>query len=91
MKFKKAILGISYTILLVLCTLTTVYAQPGSGDEGTPCSPDDTTDCTTPLDNWVFILVAIALVFVTINLYRKQKLEGTYYLKKRLIQFKLCV
>jgi len=72
-KYKKYIPGIFLTFLLLVITAINTYAQPGGGT--LPCDPDETDDCTTPLDNWVFILVAIALIFVTMHLYRKQKLE----------------
>ena len=40
----------------------------GSGD------PDDPTTC--PLDSWVMILVAAALIFVTLRLYKQQKAQN---------------
>lgn len=60
------------TIFLVLINLS-CFAQVtnpcgGSGD------PDDPTTC--PLDSWVLVLVAAALIFVTLQLYRQQKTQN---------------
>jgi hypothetical protein len=56
------------TILLLLLNVSG-FAQvtnPGNGDCGGGPDP-------CPLDTWVVVLVAGALLFTTIHLYRKQK------------------
>jgi hypothetical protein len=46
-----------------------LYAQPGE-----PCGGnDDDGTCPSPLDTWVLVFAAIALVFTAVYLYRKQK------------------
>ena len=71
MKFKVFLVA----AILVILSSVSVMAQVenpcgGSGD------PDDPTTC--PLDSWVMVLVAAAIVFVTIQLHRQQesKLPG---------------
>ena len=60
---KKRVFGIT---LLLAISVHHLFAQ-GT----TPCDPDDPSTC--PLDTWVWILVAAALIFATAQLYRKQK------------------
>jgi len=60
------------TMLLLVLVNLSCFAQlenPCGGDG----DPDDPTTC--PLDTWVLILVAGALVFATLHLYRQQKLN----------------
>jgi hypothetical protein len=52
--------------LLLMLNVVMLYAQPGE-----PCAGVD-PDETCPLDTWVIILAAAALVFATIHLYRKR-------------------
>jgi len=58
------------TLLLLLINVCSLFAQ------GTPCGdsgdPDDLTTC--PIDAWVWILVAAALIFATAQLYHRQKM-----------------
>jgi hypothetical protein len=62
-------------LLFLFANVTVLFAQllggPGSGacDNADP----DTSDC--PLDSWVIILVACALVFAVFHLYQKQKVQ----------------
>lgn len=59
------------TLLLLLVNVCNLFAQ------GTPCGdsgdPDDPTTC--PIDTWVWLLVAAALIFAIMQLYRRQKSE----------------
>ena len=59
---------IKFLILLFCFTMlsTLTYAQE------IPCDPDDPTGCATPLDTWIYVLVAIALYFAYRQL-QKQK------------------
>ena len=60
------------TILLLVLVNLSCFAQfenPCGGDG----DPDDPTTC--PLDTWVLILVAGALIFATLHLYRRQKAQ----------------
>ena len=43
-----------------------------SGTPGGDCGFAD-VDTTCPIDTWVYILAAVALVFAAVHLYRKQK------------------
>jgi len=58
------------TLLLLLINVCNLFAQ------GTPCGdsgdPDDPVTC--PIDAWVWILVAVALIFATVQLYHRQKM-----------------
>jgi hypothetical protein len=56
------------TFILSILSVVSVFAQENPcGDLG----PDDV--CPVPLDTWVWVLVAAALVFVTVQLHRKQR------------------
>jgi hypothetical protein len=58
------------TLLLVVINISRLFAQ-GCG----PPDPDsgDIGDC--PLDTWVLVLAAIALIFVTIQLYNRRRVD----------------
>jgi hypothetical protein len=74
---------ISLSLLFLFVNIVTLFADPGgTGDPGDGSGPGlgacggadpDTSNC--PLDNWVIILVACALVFAVLHLYRKQKAQ----------------
>ncbi|CAN5260793.1 hypothetical protein BH09BAC6_BH09BAC6_13880 [soil metagenome] len=55
------------TLTLLLLNVFCLFAQPGE-----PCGGTD-PDAVCPLDTWVFVLAAAALLFTTLHLYRKQK------------------
>lgn len=55
------------TLTFLLLNVVFVFAQPGE-----PCGGTD-PDAVCPLDTWVFVLAAGALLFTTLHLYRKQK------------------
>jgi hypothetical protein len=58
-------------LLLLLVNFNNLFAQ------GTPCGNAGDPDAPAcPLDTWVMVLVAVALIFVTMQLYRKQKLQN---------------
>jgi hypothetical protein len=67
----------SLTFIFLLVSVSTVLAQcedETTSPGGTPGDPDNPwVQC--PLDTWVIVLVAAALIFTVIHLYRKQKLE----------------
>ncbi len=54
--------------VLLLLMLNVVIASA----QGIPCGGDD-PDATCPLDAWVIVLAAFALILATIHLYRNQK------------------
>ena len=65
---------ISLSVLLLLMTsITSVFAQPGGQqycDDGvTPYTPDG-----CPIDTWVIVLVVAAGIFVGYKLYHRNKL-----------------
>lgn len=51
--------------------------------DGEDCSGGDPVNgtCPTPLDTWVIVLAATALIFTSIYLYRKQKKQNQAALK----------
>jgi len=58
-------------LLLLLISITNVFAQPGGGEtcpDGTPYTPDG-----CPLDTWVIVLVVAASIFVAYKLYRRNR------------------
>ena len=64
------------TVLVSALTLSqlTLFAQDEPGDlPSDGCDPFDTS-CATPLDTWVYVLVALALYFAYRHL-KKQKLS----------------
>ncbi|MES2377651.1 MAG: hypothetical protein V4553_13790 [Bacteroidota bacterium] len=64
------------TFIFLLAGLSTVFAQceDDTGPGSLPGDPDNPwVQC--PLDTWVVVLAAAALIFTVIHLYRKQKLE----------------
>jgi len=63
MRIRKA-LG---ALFLLTFNCAVLYAQPGE-----PCGGTD-PDAVCPLDTWVFVLAAVAIVFAFIHLSRKQK------------------
>lgn len=54
------------TVALLVINTTVLLAQ------GLPCSDTD-PDATCPLDSWVVVLAAAALLFAAWHLHRKQK------------------
>lgn len=67
----KRSLGIFFLFLLI--SLNAVSQCTGDpSDPGTPIDVDD-PPCSVPLDNWVIVLVIIALVYAGYQLHRKQK------------------
>ena len=46
-------------------------------DIGEPCDNSDPLDnnCAVPIDDWIWVLVGIVVVFTFINLHKKQKLN----------------
>jgi len=57
----------SWALLLLILNTAVLYAQPGE-----PCGGTD-PDSTCPLDTWVIVLAAIAVIFAVSRLHRKQK------------------
>ena len=51
----------------LVCNAALLFAQPGE-----PCGGTD-PDATCPLDSWVWVLAAAAVVFAATHLHRKQK------------------
>ena len=66
---KKISIYLFATLSVVLLNIVTVMADP-TGSDPLPCDPDD-PNC--PLDTWVIVLAAVALVAAVIHLHRKQK------------------
>ncbi len=64
---KVKILGL--TLLLLLINFYSLFAQ------GVPCDDPDDPACNSPLDAWVLILVGIFLIYTTLKLYQKKKLQ----------------
>jgi hypothetical protein len=64
---KKLLLTFVFSIIAV----TTLFASTGVDPGDFPC--EDIDGCPTPLDTWVMVLAAIALIFTTTYLYHKQK------------------
>lgn len=64
------------TLILVFLIAGTVplFAQL-LGDPGLPCDGAD-IDGGCPLDTWIIILAAVALILTTLYLYRKQRTES---------------
>jgi hypothetical protein len=54
-------------LLLLILNTVTLYAQIGE-----PCGGVD-PDATCPLDTWVIVLAAAAVIFAVMHLNRKQK------------------
>lgn len=69
---------LAFITTLFILNIVSLYAvagpgEPGSGDCG-PTDPNAGPDCVpSPLDSWVIFLAAVALIFTTIYLLRKQK------------------
>ncbi|QKJ30952.1 hypothetical protein HQ865_14735 [Mucilaginibacter mali] len=64
----KALLALT---ILLICSVATVWAQvPCSGDPDDPGY--DPNGCPAPLDTWVIVLVALALVLGYRHLQKKQ-------------------
>jgi hypothetical protein len=47
-----------------------------SSAQDLPCDGSDPYDTDCPLDTWVWVLAAIALIFGAIQLYRQQKIHS---------------
>jgi len=58
----------SGALLLLILSTAVLYAQPGE-----PCGGTD-PDATCPLDTWVLVLAAIAVIFAVTRLYRGQRI-----------------
>lgn len=71
MKWCKA-LSLFFTFLFI--SIVTMAQDCGDGP-GLPGQDVDAATNGCPLDTWVIVLVGIALVFTTTQLYRKQQLE----------------
>jgi hypothetical protein len=71
MKCCKAI-GLFFTFLFI--SITTMAQDCGDGP-GLPGQDVDAVTNGCPLDTWVVVLVGAALIFTTVQLYRKQQLE----------------
>jgi|EndMetStandDraft_4_1072995.scaffolds.fasta_scaffold00812_10 hypothetical protein len=61
------------TILILVLPLT-MLAQ-GIGE---PCDDSDPFDNYCPIDNWVWVLVGVCMVFTVINLYKKQNAKTEF-------------
>ena len=71
MKCCKAI-GLLFTFLFISIAS---MAQDCMDGPGLPGQDVDAVGNGCPLDTWVIVLVGAALIFTTIQLYRKQQLE----------------
>ena len=59
---------------LLMLNVIVLYAQPGL-----PCGGnDDDGTCPSPLDTWVVVLAAIALIFAVRHLYKKQRSQVSF-------------
>ena len=63
-----------WTLVLLMFNVVMLYAQPGEPCGGT----DDDATCPSPLDTWVLILAAVAVIFTVMHLYRKQKSKMSF-------------
>lgn len=74
-----SIYKILYLVILagsILLLPVTSYAQGGD----LPCGGEDPTGSTPcPLDSWVWVLVAISVIFGAFYLQRQQKLQQQSY------------
>ena len=66
------ILGLLFTFLLISIT---AFGQDCGDGPGLPGRDVDAATNQCPLDTWVIVLVGIALIFTTVQMYRKQQLE----------------
>lgn len=71
MKWCKAF-GLLFSFLFI--SFVTIAQDCGDGP-GLPGRDVDAATNECPLDTWVIALVGIALIFTTVQLYRKQQLE----------------
>jgi hypothetical protein len=71
MRWCKAI-GLLFTFLLI--SVITMAQDCGDGP-GLPGQDVDAATNGCPLDTWVIVLVGAALIFTTVQLYRKQQLD----------------
>ena len=71
MKCCKAI-GLLFTFLFI--SVATMAQDCGDGP-GLPGQDVDAASNGCPLDTWVIVLVGAALIFTTVQLYRKQQLD----------------
>jgi hypothetical protein len=72
MKCCKAI-GLLFTFLFI--SIATMAQDCGDGP-GLPGQDVDAVANGCPLDTWVIVLVGAALIFTTVQMYRKQQLEN---------------
>ncbi len=62
------------TVLFSLLSISTLFAQCDDTAPDTPPDPDGNY-IPCPLDTWVIVLVAVALIFTVLHLHRKQKTQ----------------
>ena len=65
-------IGLLFTFLLI--SVATMAQDCGDGP-GLPGQDVDAASNGCPLDTWVIVLVGAALIFTTVQLYRKQQLD----------------
>jgi hypothetical protein len=66
-------LGLLFAFLLI--SIATRAQDCGDGP-GLPGQDVDAATNGCPLDTWVILLVGVALIFTTVQLYRKQQLQA---------------
>ena len=57
-----------YIAAFYFCSTFVLFAQPGDGSDGAPLEGDGDTTPAAPIDDYVWVLVAIALVYVFFRL-----------------------
>lgn len=57
----------------VICCLFSTSALANGGDIQFPCSTDDPTAGPCPIDTYVYLLAAVALIFTYYHLQKKKK------------------
>ena len=65
-------IGLLFTFLFI--SVATMAQDCGDGP-GLPGQDVDAASNGCPLDTWVIVLVGAALIFTTVQLYRKQQLD----------------
>ena len=58
-----------YITIFLLCSTSILFAQPGSGSDGDSLEGNDTA---APIDDYIWVLAAIGLIFVFMK-YRAMK------------------
>ena len=53
-----------YIVAFYLCSTFVLFAQPGTNDTGGALEGDTDTTPAAPIDNYVWVLAAIGLLFV---------------------------